>query len=56
MKSYNRSHHKNISTKVEEKEEQPIKERKVIKVKILNEKNEMSEEYEKKYFNNNSKT
>jgi hypothetical protein len=47
MKSYNRSHHKNISTKVEEKEEQPIKERKEIIAKKVNEKNEMSEENEK---------
>ena len=49
IKSNNRSERKNISTKAQEtkKEEQPIKERKVIKAKIVNEKNEMSEEYEK---------
>ena len=44
----NRSNQKNISTKEpEKKEEAPLRERKVIKAKIVNEKNEMSEEYEK---------
>ena len=48
IKSNNRSNQKNISTKEpEKKEEVPLRERKVIKAKIVNEKNEMSEEYEK---------